>query len=142
MNGCIACDRLLFQSPCPVKHCCVFISWCDVDDWRCFVSPGKQARIFRLGLQFAYSLHLMFLNVPSWTSRLKFTFLPLLLKTPQTKKNSWALCVCCWSRPPQQFSKVSSFWFIKAIFQLDWDAYLSPLRGACWVYSAADLLEV
>lgn len=38
--------------------------------------------------------------------------------------------------------KVSSFWFIKAIFQLDWDAYLSPLRGACWVYSAADLLEV
>lgn len=63
-------------------------------------------------------------------------------KTRHQKKNSWALCVCCWSRPPQQFLKVSSFWFIKAIFQLDWDAYLSPLRGACWVCSAADLLEV
>lgn len=74
----------------------------------CFVSPGKQARIFGPGLQVCLQLHLMFLNFPSWDFKIKVHFSSTAAekekKKTDTKQNSWALCVCCWSRPPQQFS--------------------------------------
>lgn len=100
--------------------------------------PLKATKDLRARASACLQLHLMFLNFPSWTSKIKVHFSSTAAEnTP--KRIPW---LCAASRGLHSSLKVSSFSFIKAIFQLDWDAYLSPLRGACWVYSAADLLEV